>query len=194
MRFENVVRSTVMACVFAGASSIAGAAAAQALNSAPAATPAQATNGAAANGVGVNAAAANGEAAAAARPPADDPRAGKNVLNAGPEPRVLPAPGSRDYAAIFGSEDEDEQALAAQEQTLQEQRNQLLILERLFTQKPAGTTSAPPAMMPLNTGSTMRPLAPTPAGSQINGGKIDEMQRRVDSLRREADTLRQGAR
>jgi len=37
----------------------------------------------------------------------------------------------------------------------------------------------------------MKPLAPTPAGSQLDRGKIDEMQRRVDGLRREADTLRQ---
>ncbi|MNJ69733.1 hypothetical protein D3C77_661190 [compost metagenome] len=100
-------------------------------------------------------------------------------------------PGSRDHAAIFGSDDEDEQALASQEQTLENQRNQLLLLERLFTQKPAGTAATPPAMMPLNTGSTMRPLQPAPAGSQLDRGKIDEMQRRVDSLRREADTLRQ---
>lgn len=179
------MRSTLVAHVLAAASCMAAtvAAAAEADTAAaqtvsPAAVTAPAPSSDRAAGVG-------------ARPPAEDMRTGKNVLNAGPEPRVLPAPGSRDYAAIFGSEDEDEQALAAQEQTLQEQRNQLLMLERLFTQKPAGTTSAPPFMIPLNTGSTMRPLAPTPAGSQLNGSSIDEMQRRVDSLRRGADTLRQ---
>ncbi|KAG1436537.1 hypothetical protein G6F57_020620 [Rhizopus arrhizus] len=64
-------------------------------------------------------------------------------------------------------------------------------LERLLNQKPVDAATAPPAMMPLNTGSTMKPLAPTPAGSQLDRGKIDEMQRRVDGLRREADTLRQ---
>lgn len=124
--------------------------------------------------------------------PADDARAGKNVLNAGPEPRVKLAPGSRDHAALFGTADEDEQALASQEQALRGQRDQRLLLERLLNQKPADAATAPPAMIPLNTGSTMRPLAPTPGGSQLGGGQIDAMQRRVDSLRREADTLRQG--
>ncbi|MCS3508032.1 hypothetical protein ACNPPY_20350 [Achromobacter sp. AGC78] len=158
------MRSTVRANVLVAALCLAGTAAAQA----------------------VDAGAGNGPAA-----PPDDARAGKNVLNAGPEPRVKLPPGSRDHAAIFGSDDEDEQALASQEQTLENQRNQLLLLERLFTQKPASAAGAAPAMMPLNTGSTMRPLQPTPAGSQLDRGKIDEMQRRVDSLRREADTLRQ---
>lgn len=123
--------------------------------------------------------------------PVDDARAGKNVLNAGPEPRVKLSPGSRDHAAIFGSDDEGEQALVTQEQALQGQRDQLLLLERLLNQKPVDAATAPPAMMPLNSGSTMRPLAPTPSGSQLDRGKIDEMQRRVDSMRREADTLRQ---
>ncbi|EJO28630.1 hypothetical protein QWC_25753 [Achromobacter marplatensis] len=123
--------------------------------------------------------------------PVDDPRAGKNVLNAGPEPRVKLPAGSPDHAAIFGTDNEDEQALASQEQALQAQRNQLMLLERLLNQKPVDAATAPPAMMPLNTGSTMKPLAPTPAGSQLDRGKIDEMQRRVDGLRREADTLRQ---
>lgn len=123
--------------------------------------------------------------------PVDDPRAGKNVLNAGPEPRVKLPAGSSDHAAIFGADNEDEQALASQEQALQAQRNQLMLLERLLNQKPVDAAMAPPAMMPLNTGSAMKPLAPTPAGSQLDRGKIDEMQRRVDGLRREADTLRQ---
>ncbi|MBB1598061.1 hypothetical protein [Achromobacter sp. UMC46] len=123
--------------------------------------------------------------------PVDDARAGKNVLNAGPEPRVKLPPGSRDHAAIFGTDDEGEQALSQQEQALQGQRDQLRLLERLLNQKPVDAATAPPAMMPLNSGSTMRPLAPTPGGSQLDRGKIDEMQRRVDSLRREADTLRQ---
>jgi hypothetical protein len=123
--------------------------------------------------------------------PVDDARAGKNVLNAGPEPRVKLPPGSRDHAAIFGADDEGEQALVTQEQALQGQRDQLLLLERLLNQKPVDAATAPPAMMPLNSGSTMRPLAPTPSGSQLDRGKIDEMQRRVDSMRREADTLRQ---
>ncbi|MEN5166144.1 hypothetical protein [Achromobacter kerstersii] len=158
------MRSTVMALVLGAALCAAGTAAAQAVSP---------------------------DTGGADSPQVDDPRAGKNVLNAGPEPRVKLPPGSRDHAAIFGSEDEDEQALASQEQALQEQKNQLLLLERLFTQKPAGATPTPPAMMLLNTGSTMRPLAPTPGGSQLDRGKMDEMQRRVDSLRREADTLRQ---
>ncbi|WAI84243.1 MULTISPECIES: hypothetical protein [Achromobacter] len=158
------MRGTVRAYVFGAALCLAGAAAAQGVNP---------------------------KAGTAPAPALDDARAGKNVLNAGPDPRVKPPPGSRDHGAIFGSDDEDEQALASQEQTLENQRNQLLLLEHLFTQKPAGAAAAAPAMMPLNTGSTMRPLQPTPAGSQLDRGKTDEMQRRVDSLRREADTLRQ---
>ncbi|NMK45736.1 hypothetical protein HG262_05815 [Achromobacter sp. Bel] len=122
--------------------------------------------------------------------PVDDSRAGKNVLNAGPEPRVKLPPGSRDHAAIFGSDDEGEQALASQEQALQGQRDQLRLLERLLNQKPVDAATAPPAMLPLNTGSTMRPLAPTPGGSQLGHGQVDEMQRRVDRMRREADILR----
>lgn len=163
MRVRNITRSTLWANVFGAALCLAGTAAAQAVDPSAGTAPV---------------------------PPSDDVRAGKNVLNAGPDPRVKLPPGSRDHAAIFGSDDEDEQALASQEQTLQIQRDQLLLLERLFTQKPA-SAAAPPAMMPLNTGSTMRPLQPTPAGSQLDRGKIDEMQRRVDGLRREADTLRQ---
>lgn len=164
MRVKNITRSIVWAYVLGAALCLAGPAAAQAVGS----------------GVGT-----------APTPTPDDARAGKNVLNAGPEPRVKLPPGSRDHAAIFGSDDEDEQALASQEQTLEDQRNQLLLLERLFTQKPASAAAPPPAMMPLNTGSTMRPLQPSPAGSQLDGGKIDAMQRRVDGLRREADTLRE---
>ncbi|AUA55698.1 hypothetical protein CVS48_06435 [Achromobacter spanius] len=164
MRVRNIMRSTVRATVFGAALCLAGAAAAQAVNPSAGTAPA---------------------------PPPDDARAGKNVLNAGPDPRVKLPPGSRDHAAIFGSDDEDEQALASQDQTLQNQRDQLLLLERLFTQQPASAAAVPPAMMPLNTGSTMRPLRPTPGGSQLDRGKIDEMQRRVDGLRREADTLRQ---
>lgn len=158
------MRSTLWANVFGAALCLAGTAAAQAVDPSAGTAPV---------------------------PPSDDVRAGKNVLNAGPDPRVKLPPGSRDHAAIFGSDDEDEQALVSQEQTLENQRNQLLLLQRLFTQKPASAAGAAPAMMPLNTGSTIRPLQPTPAGSQLDRGKIDEMQRRVDSLRREADTLRQ---
>ncbi|KAG1248146.1 hypothetical protein G6F65_019780 [Rhizopus arrhizus] len=66
-----------------------------------------------------------------------------------------------------------------------------MLLERLLNQKPVDAATAPPAMMPLNTGSTMKPLAPTPAGAQPHRGKSDEMQRRGEGLRREADTLRQ---
>lgn len=139
----------------------------------------------------VSAQAARPQAEVTAASPLDAPQAGKNVLNTGPEPRVKLPPGSREHAAIFGSDDPDEQALASQEQALQEQRNQLLLLERLFKQTPAGAAPAPPAMIPLNTGSTMSPLTPTPSGSQLGRGKVDEMQRRVDTLRREADTLRQ---
>lgn len=164
-RVSNVLRSIVTAHALGAALCLAGAAAAQAVNA--------------------------GQAAPSAPSP-DDARTGKNVLNAGPEPRVKPPTGSRDHAAIFGSEDEDEQALASQEQTLENQRNQLLMLERLFTQKPAGAGTAPPAMMPLNSGSTMRPLQPTPSGSQLDRGKIDEMQRRVDGMRRDAESMRQG--
>lgn len=184
------MRSTLTAQVLAAASSMA-------VTAAPAVaadTAAAQTVSPAAVSVPAPAQTSDRSAGAGARSSAEDRRAGKNVLNAGPEPRVLPVPGSRDHAAIFGAEDEDEQALAAQEQTLQAQRDQLLMLERLLNQAPAGTTSAPPAMIPLNTGSSMRPLAPTPAGSQLNGSSIDEMQRRVDSLRRGADTLRQGGR
>lgn len=182
------MRRTVMAHVLGAALCAAGAVAAQAVGPDAGASAAQAVNPDAGAPV---AQAVRPLPGVTPSPQIDDPRAGKNVLNAGPEPRVKLPPGSRDHAAIFGSDDEDEQALASQEQALQEQKNQLMLLERLFTQKPAGATPAPPAMMPLNQGSTMRPLAPTPGGSQLDRGKMDEMQRRVDSLRREADTLRQ---
>lgn len=171
---RSTVRAYVVGVVFGVALCATGVAAAQAVN--PPTGAAQAVNP---------------EAGASAASPVDATRFGKDILNAGPDPRVKFPPGSRDHAAIFGSEDEDEQALASQEQALQEQRNQLMLLERLFTQKPASSTPAPPAMMPLNSGSTMRPLAPIPGGSQLDRGKMDEMQRRVDTLRREADTLRQ---
>lgn len=163
MRFTNTMRNAVTAQVLAAALCWSGAADAQ---------PAKPE--------------VSGSAAAP-----DDSRIGKNVLNAGPEPRVKPSPGSRDHAAIFGSDDEDEQALASQEQALEAQRNQFMMLERLLNQKPSSAGPAPPAMIPLNTGTTMRPLQPSPSGSQLDRGSIDDMQRRVDSLRRDAESLRQ---
>lgn len=140
--------------------------------------------------------------APAAETPKDHTALGKALLNAGPDPRVRLDGQSRDHAAIFGSDDPDEQALMEQERTLDSQRTQLQMLERLMNQKPATADPHPPAMIPLNPGApmTMPKLAPTPSGSQLDRGgsdtrrRVDEMQRRVNGLRREADTLGQGAR
>ena len=140
--------------------------------------------------------------APAAETPKDHTALGKALLNAGPDPRVRLDGQSRDHAAIFGSDDPDEQALMEQERTLDSQRTQLQMLERLLNQKPATADPHPPAMIPLNPGApmTMPKLAPTPSGSQLDRGgsdtrrSVDEMQRRVNGLRREADTLGQGAR
>lgn len=133
--------------------------------------------------------------------PAPDPAAiGRNVLNAGPNPRVRLDGLSRDHAAIFGTQDEDEQALLANEQALQQQRDQLRMLERLFMQKPAQADPRLPAMMPLKNGASMNmaPLVPTPSGSQLAGGQaqrsVDQMQRRVDDLRRGAEAPKPASR
>lgn len=132
--------------------------------------------------------------------PATDPAAlGRNILNAGPDPRVRLDGLSLDHAAIFGTDDEGEQAVLDNERALQVQRDQLQVLERLLTQKPAAADPYPPAMIPLNSGAPMNmaPLAPTPSGSQLGGApqrSVDQMQRRVNDLRRDADTMRQGGR
>ena len=118
--------------------------------------------------------AAEGSAAAPAKPagsiaPATDPATlGRNILNAGPDPRVRLDGLSLDHAAIFGTDDEGEQAVLDNERALQVQRDQLQVLERLLTQKPAAADPYPPAMIPLNSGTPMNmaPLAPTPSGSQ----------------------------
>lgn len=146
------------------------------------------------------------ERADAARPgqvqPASDPTAiGNAVLNAGPDPRVQLDGLSRDHAAIFGTDDENEQALLDQERALQAQRDQLKVLERVLNAKPSAADPNPPAMIPLNAGAPMNMprLAPTPSGSELDKGNsasrrsVDEMQRRVNALRRDADTLRQTA-
>ncbi|MGV8294363.1 hypothetical protein ACV36C_36535, partial [Pseudomonas aeruginosa] len=96
-------------------------------------------------------------------------------------------------------DDEGEQAVLDNERALQAQRDQLQVLERLLTQKPAAVDPYPPAMIPLNNGAPMNmaPLAPTPSGSQLGGAaqrSVDTMQRRVEDLRRDADTMRQGGR
>lgn len=133
--------------------------------------------------------------------PATDPAAiGRSVLNAGPDPRIELDGLSRDHAAIFGTQDEDEQALLDQERALQTQQDQMRMLERLLTQKPAAANAPAAATIPLNAGTPMNmaPLAPTPSGSTLGSGdaqrSVDQMQKRVDELRRGADTLRQGAR
>lgn len=132
-----------------------------------------------------------------------DPAAlGKALLNAGPDPRVKLDGLSRDHAAIFGTDDENEQALLDQERALQAQREQLRVLERVLNGTPAVVDPNPPAMIPLTSGAsmTMPRLAPTPSGSQLDRGSnetrrsVDEMQRRVNGLRREADALRQSGR
>ncbi len=120
---------------------------------------------------------AEGSTATPAKPagsitPATDPAAiGRNVLNAGPDPRVRQDGLSLDHAAIFGTDDEGEQAVLDNERALQAQRDQLQVLERLLTQKPAAVDPYPPAMIPLNNGAPMNmaPLAPTPSGSQLGG-------------------------
>ena len=139
----------------------------------------------------------------AAPTPASDPTAiGHAVLNAGPDPRVKLDGLSRDHAAIFGTDDPDEQALLDQERALQAQRDQLRVLERVLNATPQGADPHPPAMIPLTSGGPMNMprLAPTPSGSQLDraGGNsrqsVDEMQRRVNALRRDADVLSQGGR
>ncbi|MFJ3462553.1 hypothetical protein [Achromobacter spanius] len=146
-----------------------------------------------------------GQAAAAPAPtpsPMDATTLGKQLLNAGPDPRVQLDGRSRDHAAIFGTDDEDEQGLLDQERALQAQRDQLKVLERVLNAPPPNADPHPPAMIPLTSGGQMTtpPLAPTPSGSQLNRGgnqaqrSVDDMQRRVDELRRGADTLRQGGR
>lgn len=133
--------------------------------------------------------------------PSTDPAAiGRDVLNAGPDPRVRLDGLSRDHAAIFGTQDEDEQALLDNERALQAQQEQLHILERLLTQKPAAQDPFPPATIPLKPGTPMNmaPLAPTPSGSQLSGGEaqrgVDQMQRRVNEMRRGGEALRQAPR
>ncbi|MFY2609974.1 hypothetical protein [Achromobacter ruhlandii] len=149
---------------------------------------------------------ATAPADAQARPPgvvtpsADPAAIGRNVLNAGPDPRVRLDGLSLDHAAIFGTQDEDEQALLDNERALQAQQEQLRVLERLLTQKPAAADPFPPAMIPLTTGTPMNmaPLAPAPSGSQLGGGEaqrsVDQMQRRVNEMRRGGEALRQGPR
>lgn len=133
-------------------------------------------------------------------PSTDHATIGRNVLNAGPDPRVRLDGLSLDHAAIFGTQDEGEQALMDNERALQAQQEQLHILERLLTQKPAAVDPFPPAMIPLTSGAPMNmaPLAPTPSGSQLGGGEaqrsVDQMQRRVNEMRRGGEALRQGPR
>lgn len=155
---------------------------------------------------GVRPAASTGAQSAAAPtstpPPMDATTLGKQLLNAGPDPRVQLDGRSRDHAAIFGTDDEDEQGLLDQERALQAQRDQLKVLERVLNAPPPNADPQPPAMIPLSSGGqmTMPPLMPTPSGSQLNRGSnqtqrsVNDMQRRVDELRRGADTLRQGGR
>ncbi|ADP19740.1 hypothetical protein AXYL_06447 [Achromobacter xylosoxidans A8] len=135
-------------------------------------------------------------------PPAQDPAAlGRALLDAGPDARVRLDGLSRDHAAIFGTEDANEQALMDQERAIGERREQMRVLEKLLSEKPAADPH-PPAMIPLNPGAnmTMPSLAPTPSGSQLNRGSLDtrrsldEMQQRVDGLRRDADALSQRGR
>lgn len=155
---------------------------------------------------GVRGASATEGAPPAARgstpPPTDATTLGKQLLNAGPDPRVQLDGRSKDHAAIFGTEDEDEQGLLDQERALQAQRGQLKVLERVLNAPPPNADPHPPAMIPLTPGGqmTMPPLMPTPSGSQLNRTStqtqrsVDDMQRRVDELRRGADALRQSGR
>lgn len=122
---------------------------------------------------------------------------GRALLNAGPDARVKLDGSSRDHVAIFGTDDENEQALMDQERALQTQQHQLRILEKMLTEKPAAADPYPPAMIPLNAGApmTMPKLAPTPSGTQLdrNGSdtrrSVDDMQQRINGLRRAADDL-----
>ncbi len=132
-----------------------------------------------------------------------DPAAlGRALLNAGPDARVRLDGLSRDHAAIFGTEDQNEQALMEQERAIQARREQMRVLEKLLTEKPPAVDPHPPAMIPLNHGAPMAMpgLAPVPSGSQLDRGgmdtrrSLDDMQRRVDGLRREADALSQRGR
>jgi hypothetical protein len=132
---------------------------------------------------------------------ADPATVGSNVLNAGPDPRVQLDGLSRDHAAIFGTQDEDEQAVLNQERAVQTQQDQLRMLERLLTQKPAAANPSAAATIPLSKPTdapmNMAPLAPTPSGSKLGGEaqrSIDQMQKRVNDLRRGVDTSAQGAR
>ena len=134
--------------------------------------------------------------------PAQDPAAlGRALLDAGPDARVRMDGLSRDHAAIFGTEDANEQALMDQDRAIGERREQMRMLEKLFSEKPAAG-SHPPTMIPLKPGAdmTMPALTPTPSGSQLDRGaqdtrrSLDDMQRRVDGLRREADALGQRGR
>lgn len=155
---------------------------------------------------GVRPAASTGGQPAAAPnstpPPMDATTLGEQLLNAGPAPRVQLDGRSRDHAAIFGTDDEDEQGLLDQERALQAQRDQLKVLERVLNAPPPNADPNPPAMIPLTSGGqmTMPPLMPTPSGSHLNRGShqtqrsVDDMQRRVDEMRRGADTLGQGGR
>lgn len=146
---------------------------------------------------------AGGSAPSPAVAPTTDPTAiGHGVLNAGPDARVDLEGLSRDHAAIFGTDDENERALLDSERALQAQREQLRVLERLLTGTPPAVAAQPPAMIPLNGGApmTMPRLAPAPSGSHLdrtNGAtrrSVDEMERRVNGLRRDADALGQGER
>lgn len=145
---------------------------------------------------------ANAAPHGAAQPPTDHTALGKALLNAGPDPRVQLDGQSRDHAAIFGTDDKDEQALLNQERAIQAQLDQLKVLERVLNAKPSALDPHPPAMIPLHPGApmSMPRLAPAPSGSELDQGNsasrrsVDEMQRRVNGLRRDADTLRQGAR
>ncbi|MGB3434350.1 hypothetical protein [Achromobacter sp.] len=129
---------------------------------------------------------------------------GRDVLTAGPEPRVRLPADSSDRAFIFGTEGEDELALARQERALDTQRLQLQALERLLGQTPEDR-SAPSGTIPLNRHSADLPvpampkLAPLPAGSRSAGTadarrQVDDMRRRVDGLLRNADALREPTR
>ena len=81
---------------------------------------------------------------------------GNNALTAGPDPRVQFPADSRDHAAIFGTQDEDELALAGQERAVDEQRMRLQALERLFNQTP-GPRAAPAGTIPLSRSSADQP-------------------------------------
>ena len=151
---------------------------------------------------GVSSRTAPSATSSAAQPPTDATGLGKALLNAGPDPRVNLNGLSPDHAAIFGTDDPDEQSLLDQERALQSQRDQLKVLERMLNAPPPTMDPHPPAMIPLHPGAptNMQPLAPTPSESELDRGNsasrrsIDEMQRRVNTLRRDADTLKQGGR